>query len=258
MTTSVCILSGLDPSGGAGFIADAQVVSRVGGRPCGLITAATVQDTLGVRSVHPLPAEVVQEQLRALLSDVEVRAVKIGMLGNAELAGVIGDALHLTAAPVVWDPVVRPTAGSAALYDGGLAEAFAKLAPHLAVITPNLDEASRLCGRPIETLDHMRSAAAALASEAGCAVLITGGHVRHASRRAVDVLAVDGTVSEFSHERIETTGAVHGTGCALSSALAAHLALGASIPEAVERAKALVTESLRHPIRAGRGASSVV
>ncbi|HEU4734548.1 MAG TPA: bifunctional hydroxymethylpyrimidine kinase/phosphomethylpyrimidine kinase, partial [Kofleriaceae bacterium] len=142
----VLICAGLDPSGGAGLIADVRVVSELGGRPVGVVTALTVQSTTGVVDVEAVSATHVREQLELLLSDVEVRAVKIGMLGSSQIAASIGQALALTGAPVVWDPVIQPSRGAVSFLAGPLDEAIAALLPHVAVLTPNVHELALLSG----------------------------------------------------------------------------------------------------------------
>jgi hydroxymethylpyrimidine/phosphomethylpyrimidine kinase len=250
---SVLLISGLDPSGGAGLLADVRVVERQGLRAVGVVTALTEQTTAGVRAVHPVGAEVIGAQLTALLSDVEVAAVKIGMLGNAAIAVEVGRALALTAAPVVWDPVLWPTAGRVPLHDGDPLEALACLAEHLTVITPNLAEASALVGFSVGDLAAMRRAAVVLAGRTGAA-LVKGGHL---SGSPVDVLAHAGHVVELPGER-ETAVDVHGTGCALASALACQLAVGVALEDGARAAAAFVRGLLRQPVTAGRGAPSLL
>ncbi len=255
MDRSIVIISGLDPSGGAGFIADTRVALEHGVRPVGVVTALTEQDTSGVRAVEPVSHEVLDGQLRALLSDIEVHAVKIGMLGSEEIATVVADALELTGAPVVWDPVLRPTRGQVPLYRGDPQRALALLAPHLSLMTPNAAEAEVLWGRPVRTAEEMREAAAGISGGEG-AVLVTGGDLEEAE--AVDCLAWDGRVREYRSARVAQAAPVHGTGCYLSTSIACGLARGAAVDAAVEAAKKRVTERLRNPQTPGRGLPSVV
>ena len=159
----VLICAGLDPSGGAGFLADARIVSLVGGRPVGVITALTVQSTLGMRSSHEIEREVLGEQLNALLTDIEVKAVKIGLLGSRDIALELGEQLALTAAPLVWDPIAGATLG-AALYGQALLEiALKALGRHLTLITPNANELGLLTGTPVTTFADGISSARAFA-----------------------------------------------------------------------------------------------
>ena len=291
----VLICAGLDPSGGAGLIADVRIASAVGVRPVGVVTALTVQSTQGVRSVHPAEAEVIGAQLADLLSDIEVRGVKLGMLGSLEVARAIADGLHLTAAPVVWDPVGAPSLGDVAFDRDRFGELLRALGPHLTLITPNAGELAALAGRSIGDLDELAAAARELAGQLGVAVLAKGGHLGGAgalspeglspgslspgslspgalspeglppgslsSPESVDILAWGERgerIEQLRGPRIAGGEHVHGTGCALSTAIAAHLALGAGLVDACRVAKALVAARIAAPVRPGRGASAIV
>ncbi|HUH04368.1 MAG TPA: bifunctional hydroxymethylpyrimidine kinase/phosphomethylpyrimidine kinase [Kofleriaceae bacterium] len=254
---NILVISGLDPSGGAGFVADARMIDARGGRPVGVVTALTVQDTRGVREVHPCSAEVLSDQLRALLSDLPVAAVKIGMLGSQAIALAVADALELTRAPVVWDPVLRSSLGGAALFVGDAAVAATALKPHVTVATPNATEAAALSGRAVTTVADARAVATLLCRALGDAVLITGGHLA-AGDEVVDVLAEGDVITELRAERIDGATEVHGTGCALSSALAVELGRGTALPEAVRIARDEVVRRLRAPVTPGRGSRAVL
>jgi hydroxymethylpyrimidine/phosphomethylpyrimidine kinase len=250
----VLICSAIDPSGGAGFLLDTRVVSDLGGRPVGVVTALTVQDTLGMRSCHALDAEVIGEQLGALLTDVEVRAVKLGILGSAAVIKEIGQALELTSAPVVWDPIGAPTQGAASF--GELFETTLKeLGRHLALITPNARELEALAQASIGSLAEAVAAGEALSRSAGAAVLVKGGHL--GTDESVDVLCHEGRAEYLRGPRVGEVD-VHGTGCALSSAIATYLALGVPMLEACRRAKTYVTARIANPVRPGRGAPAVL
>jgi hydroxymethylpyrimidine/phosphomethylpyrimidine kinase len=255
---SILIVSGFDPSGGAGFISDVRLAQTLGQRAVGAISALTVQDTRGVRQVQPVPAEVLREQLVTLLSDVEVGAAKLGMLGDEAAAEAIADALALTRAPVVWDPVISPSQGSAPLYLGDPGKAAQLLSPHVAVATPNVREAEALCGHRMQIADAegMERAAREIAQQYGFAVLVTGGHLD--GDEVVDVLATGNELLRFAAPRLPGASDVHGTGCALSTAIACELAGGADLSSACERAASALRDRLREPVRAGRGASSVM
>ena len=253
---AVLICAGLDPSGGAGLIADVRIASAVGARPVGVVTALTVQTTQGVRAVHPMDPEVIGEQLAALLSDVEVRGVKLGMLGAVGVARAISGGLHLTAAPVVWDPVGAPSIGDVAFDRDVFGEMLRELAPHLTLVTPNAGELAALVGRPVGDLEELAAAAVHLAGMLGVAVLAKGGHA--GGPESVDVLATGALVERLRGPRIAGGEHVHGTGCALSAAIAAHLALGAGLVDACRAAKALVAARIAAPVRPGRGASAIV
>lgn len=252
---ALLICAGLDPSGGAGLLADAQVARMHRTRPVGIVTATTVQDTNGVRSAHPADPEVVREQLEVLLSDVEVAAVKLGMIGSTAVAIAIGEALALTRAPVVWDPVLQASAGLA-MFEGDLGEAVRALAPHLRLITPNRFELGVLVGRDIESLDDAIPAAGDVARQLEVAVLIKGGHFDGAD--AIDLLIDGDSRDRFSGTRISDGERVHGTGCALATAIAAKLAHGSSLAEACRAAKRFVREQIEQAVRPGRGAAAVV
>ncbi|HEY0478601.1 MAG TPA: bifunctional hydroxymethylpyrimidine kinase/phosphomethylpyrimidine kinase [Kofleriaceae bacterium] len=251
----VLICAGLDPSGGAGLIADVRVVSELGCRPVGVVTALTVQNTTAVVEAEAVAADRVREQLEFLLSDVEVRAVKIGMLGATAVAEAIARALALTGAPVVWDPIVQPSRG-VARFDGRLEDAVAALAPHVTVLTPNAGELAELTGTAVADLAEAREAGRALAERLGLAVLVKGGHL--GGDESVDLLCHAGGVEPLHGPRTPGGEHVHGTGCALSSALAAHLARGLALVDACRAAKAFVAARIAAPVSPGRGARAIV
>jgi hydroxymethylpyrimidine kinase/phosphomethylpyrimidine kinase len=234
----VLICAGLDPSGGAGLIADVRVVSALGCRPVGVVTALTVQNTTAVVDTEAMNADRVREQLEFLLSDVEVRAVKIGMIGSSAIAQGVGRALALTAAPVVWDPIVHPSRGDVRFVDSLFGHAVAALAPHVTVLTPNAGELAFMTGTPIASVDEARVVGRALAERLRTAVLVKGGHLAggESQTESVDLLCQPGEVIELRGPRTAGGEHVHGTGCALSSALAAHLARGYALVDACRAA----------------------
>jgi hydroxymethylpyrimidine kinase/phosphomethylpyrimidine kinase len=256
----VLICAGLDPSGGAGLIADVRVVGELGGRPVGVVTALTVQNTTAVIGTEAMGAEQVREQLEFLLSDVEVRGVKIGMIGSSEIAKSIGQALALTGAPVVWDPVIHPSRGDVPFIDSLFQHAVAALMPHVTVLTPNAQELAFLTGARIATLADATAAGQALAGRLATAVLVKGGHLggNESSNESVDVLCRAGGVELLRGSRVPGGEHVHGTGCALSAAIATHLARGAELVDACRAAKAFVAARIAAPARPGRGAAAVV
>jgi hydroxymethylpyrimidine/phosphomethylpyrimidine kinase len=253
---TLLIASGLDPTGGAGFLCDVRVAADHGLRAVGVVTALTVQDTRGVRSSVPCCAKTVGEALATLLLDVEVDAVKIGMLGDDRIAEALGAGLMATRAPIVWDPVLLPSRGEVPLFRGDLVATAARLLPRVRVVTPNLAEAAALTGRsePIVDVAGMRRAASAL-RDRGAAVLIKGGHLP--SGPAVDLLFEEDSVRELRGKRLEV-GEVHGTGCVLSTALACGLALGKSLGEAAESAKSYLATRLAALRTVGHGARCLV
>jgi len=251
----VLACAGLDPSGGAGLIADVRVLADHGARPVGVVTALTVQNTTGVVEWHPSDPEVVSHQLAFLLTDIEVKAVKIGMIGSLAVAKAIANALHLTNAPVVWDPVAGPSLGNVA-YHESFDDAVAALRPHLALITPNARELALMTQMPVTDLASAEAAALVLAQKIDAAVLIKGGHLSDAE--AIDVLIHGGAREELRGPRIANGEHVHGTGCALASAIAANLAAGKGLADACREAKRYVADRIADPVRPGRGAPAVM
>lgn len=253
---AVLLVSGLDPSAGAGFLADARVATLLGCRPVGVVTALTDQNSLAVVAANPVDPGVVGEQLSTLLSDVEVAAVKIGMLGSAATARAVAEALKLTAAPVVWDPVLRPTRGDVALFDGDPLEALDALSAHVTLLTPNADEAAELAGVAVRDEDSALRAGRRLRGLGVPAVLIKGGHL--GDHDAVDLLVTGDGADALRGPRVRLDEPVHGTGCALSTAIACHLALGRNLRQACLDGKEFVAQRLRGAVRSGRGRPSVM
>jgi hydroxymethylpyrimidine/phosphomethylpyrimidine kinase len=255
----VLICAGLDPSGGAGLMADARVVCELGARPVGVVTALTVQNTTAVIDTEAMNAQVIREQLEFLLSDVEVRAVKIGMIGSSEIAKSISAALALTNAPVVWDPVIHPSRGDVPFVDSLFSHALAALMPHVTVLTPNAQELAFLTGARLADVHDAADAGRALAARLQVAVLVKGGHLGASDpAESVDVLCTADKVELLRGHRIANGEHVHGTGCALSSAIAAQLARGVPLLEACRAAKAFVATRIAAPARPGRGAAAIV
>lgn len=255
----VLVCSGLDPSGGAGFLADARVITALGGRPCGVVTALTVQNTTGVVGVHGCDPEVVGHQLAFLLTDIQVKAVKIGMIGSSDIARAIANALQLSDARVIWDPVMRASRGDASLHDDRAADrdaAMHALKPHLTLITPNKHELFMLTGLPTSTRVMAEAAGRKLAIDLDTAVLVKGGHFD--GDDANDILLTATFRDEIPGRRIDGGEHVHGTGCALSSAIAAYCAQGRELLEACTLAKQYVAARIANPVAPGRGVSAVV
>jgi hydroxymethylpyrimidine/phosphomethylpyrimidine kinase len=252
----VLICAGLDPSGGAGIIADVRVAADLGTRPVGVITATTVQNTTAVLGAEPTRPDALREQLEFLLSDVEVKAVKIGMLGSSENAISIGAALALTGAPVVWDPITYPSRGDVSFVDSLFGKAVQALMPHVTLLTPNAKELGFLVGYRIDGMPEAIAAGLALVAKLDVAVLVKAGHLGTAD--AVDVLCMRGNMVRLEGKRTPRGEDVHGTGCALSTAIAAHLANGVELVDACRQAKAYVAERIERPVHPGRGAAAVV
>jgi hydroxymethylpyrimidine kinase/phosphomethylpyrimidine kinase len=253
----VLVCAGLDPSGGAGLIADVRLLSKLGCRPAGVVTTLTVQNTTGIVESSPVDAELVGNQLAFLLSDIEVRAVKIGMIGTGATAKAIANALQLSAAPVVWDPELSAPRGDAS-FSGELraADAMLALRPHLTLITPNRRELFELTGMPVADLAMAAAAARVLAQQLDAAVLVKGGHF--VGLESPDILVTQTAQHELQAPRLEGGEDVHGTGDALATAIAAHLANGRELVEACRLAKEQVSRMIEGAVHPGRGAASVL
>ena len=240
----VLTIAGSDPSGGAGIQADLKTFSALGGYGCAVITALTAQNTRGVTGVFAVPAEFVTRQLDTLFADVGIDAVKIGMIADAEIAATVADSLHTHRPPyVVLDPVMVASSGDRLLRADAEAVMRAELLPLADLITPNLDEAAALLtsDRAVNG-DEAHDQVRALRDLGAKRVLVKGGHFSGAD--AVDYLGdIDGTVHEFSARRIDT-GNTHGTGCTLSSAIAALRPRSPDWSTAVRQAKDYLTAAL--------------
>lgn len=216
MIPNVLSIAGSDPSGGAGIQADLKTFAALGAYGMAAITALTVQSTRGVRAVHAVDPGVVADQIAALTDDIRIDAVKVGLLGGADVVAAVGRALAGLTARVVLDPVLVATSGDA-LLPAGAVPALLSLLPAVDLVTPNVPEAAALLGAdPATDLAGQIEQAAALA-ELGPAVLLKGGHL--VGSEAVDVLVDGGHVTELRGPWVETAS-THGTGCTLSSALA--------------------------------------
>lgn len=251
MAPCALTIAGSDPSGGAGIQQDLKVFAALGVAGLSAITALTVQNSQGVLAVHPVPADVLFDQIEAILEDSRVRAVKIGMLGGAEQVRAVAEALRRFQPPnVVLDPALASTGGVSLLDDAGKSALIRELLPLSDVITPNILELGELTGMRVDFFGFRERAVRRLQEWGAKAVLVTGGHLK---RNPVDVLFLPaGGVRRYLEYRVDTPH-IHGTGCFLSSAIAARLAVGANPERAVESAKRLVTEALGHPIVIGAG-----
>lgn len=247
-TAIALTIAGSDSSGGAGIQADLKTFSAFGVYGASVITALTAQNTLGVQGIETVPAAFVAEQLRSVLTDLDVDAVKTGMLANAEIVAVVASALRSAARPLVVDPVMVATSGDVLLAPEAVEAIKSDLLPLATLVTPNLPEAAILLGsRRARSEEEMVAQGKALLGATGCrAVLIKGGH--GVGDNATDILVSKAGVERFVRPRVATPHA-HGTGCTLSAAIAALLSQGVTLAEAVDRAKTYVWEGLRH----GRG-----
>jgi len=247
----VLIIAGSDSGGGAGIQADIKTVTALGGYAATAITAITVQNTLGVSGVHPIPIDVVEAQARAVLDDIGADVIKTGMLGDAAMVEAVARILDSApGVPAVIDPVMVAKGGANLLAVEAVGAVRALLIPRAALLTPNAPEAQALTGLPAATTDDLRRAGEALLAAGAKAVLMKGGHV--AGDRVIDVLMTPAGETAFEGERIDTRQ-THGTGCTLASACAASLAQGLPLTEAVARAWAYVREAMLRAPGFGRG-----
>jgi len=245
-------IAGSDSGGGAGIQADLKAFSANGVYGASVLTALTAQNTRGVQAIHDVPAAFVAAQIDSVFSDLAVDAVKIGMLSQVSVIETVADGLNRhRARRVVLDPVMVATSGDRLIADGAVAALKARLIPHAQLITPNLPEAAALLDCPVATdeAEMERQGRALLALGAG-AVLVKGGHGD--SAEAVDLLVTADGALRLATPRISTRN-THGTGCTLSSAIAAQLAHGKPLAEAVAGAKDYVTRAIAAADRLGVG-----
>ncbi len=234
-------IAGFDPSGGAGTAADLKTFAAHNCYGVAAITAITVQNTQGVRGVYPVESSVLRDCINTLLADGGVKALKIGMVANRANAQVIGEILEANASlPAVLDPVLRSSGGHELVDAPGFEFLRDRLLSRVHVITPNLLEAATLTGLKVENVEDMRAAAQKLVGMGARAVVVTGGHLD----KAIDVYFDGAALQTFVGERVRPVN-THGTGCTFSSALAANLAVGRQLPDAVVLAKAYVAEAIR-------------
>ena len=237
-------IAGSDSGGGAGIQADIKAISACGSYAACAITAVTVQNTLGVKAVFPVPVEIISAQIDAVLQDIGADAIKIGMLHSPECANCVADSLLRNKAEnIVLDPVMVSTSGHTLLMKEAVKVLKERLLPIARIITPNIPEAQVLSGEAIESIDDMKSVAQSLSQGYGTCVLLKGGHLK--GEKSVDILYNNATSSfrEYETQRIETRN-THGTGCTLSSAIASYLAQGYALEEAVGLAKDYLTKAL--------------
>ncbi|MDE3181202.1 MAG: bifunctional hydroxymethylpyrimidine kinase/phosphomethylpyrimidine kinase [Acidobacteriota bacterium] len=245
----ILTIAGFDPTGGAGITADLKTFAAHNCYGVAAITALTVQNTRGVAAVYPVDGKSLRESAEALLDDGRVSAIKVGMIGSAEGAAVIRDILtRARALPSVLDPVLRSASGFELIDGAGISMLRGELLKLPTIITPNVDEASALTGLKVENPDEMKAAAKKLVEMGARAVVVTGGHLE----KATDVF-YDGAAFEiFMTDRIKPDN-THGTGCTFSSALAANLALGKQLRDAIVLAKVFVSEAIRKAFPIGPG-----
>jgi hydroxymethylpyrimidine/phosphomethylpyrimidine kinase len=250
----VLTIAGFDPGSGAGVTADIKTIAAHNCYGVACITALTVQSTSGVRRIEPVASALFLETLRELASDFEIAAVKIGMLGSGKIVKALADFLERDRLPnVVLDPILRSSSGVELLDGAGQKLMRERLLGLATVITPNIDEAGTLVGQAVGNPEEMRGAAGKLHQMGAKNLVVTGGHLD----KAIDLLsftnargAVEQEIFKAERQRSKST---HGTGCAFSSAMACHLALGRGLPEAVLLAKAYVGAAIANAQPVGRG-----
>jgi hydroxymethylpyrimidine/phosphomethylpyrimidine kinase len=240
----VLTIAGSDSGGGAGIQADLKTFAALGCFGMTAITALTAQNTLGVQAIQALPAAFLKTQLQSVLDDIGVDAVKIGMLHSPEVVEVVAWAIdHYQLKQVVLDPVMVATSGDALIADETIAVLVRELFPRVQLITPNLDEAALLLGRPVSQVPALSQAAADLQAMGASAVLLKGGHLP--GDEVVDVLLLaDQRSHSLRSPRINSMN-VHGTGCTLSSAIASYWALGHDLQDAVVQARAYILAAIQ-------------
>ncbi|MBF0190093.1 MAG: bifunctional hydroxymethylpyrimidine kinase/phosphomethylpyrimidine kinase [Magnetococcales bacterium] len=247
----VLIVAGSDPVAGAGIQADLKVVTAWGVYGMTAITAITVQDTGSVFRVAPLPAELVIAQMRACLEDIGADCIKLGMLATGEITRAVAGLLAAYPdIPLVADPVLAGTGGGILLEPGGLESYQKELLPRVTLLTPNLPEAAALTGRSVTTMDQMQAAARQLRGMGAGAVLLKGGHLD--GEMASDWLETGTERRLFQDRRLPGPG-FHGTGCTLASAIAAGLAKGLSVVEAVTAGRLWLRDAMEHSLSLGAG-----
>ncbi len=243
-------IAGSDSGGGAGIQADLKTFAALGVYGTSALTAITAQNTLGVTGVQELTPDMVGAQIDAVISDIGADAVKTGMLSNSRIIQVVADKVTEHGLPnLVVDPVMVAKGGDPLLQEEAVDALRTLLVPLALVVTPNLPEASVLVGYPVESLEQARQAARDIVAMGSRSVVVKGGHLEG---DAVDVFYDGREFRELSAPRIETTS-THGTGCTFASAIAAGLANGMAVEEAVGQAKEYVTEAIRKSFPVGSG-----
>jgi hydroxymethylpyrimidine/phosphomethylpyrimidine kinase len=255
----ILTIAGFDPSSGAGVTADVKTIAAHGCYGVACITAMTVQSTAGVRRVVGADPGMITDTLEELASDMRISGVHIGMLATAKVARAVAEFLGNRSGKdelqnVVLDPIIRSSSGAELLDAPGVRVLIEKLLPLSEVVTPNVDEAAALTGLKVTSLEEMKVAAVKLHEMGAKAVVVTGGHLD----KAIDLLSFttkSGTAQEVFKAERQRSNSTHGTGCAFSTALACHLAMGRGIAEATLLAKTYVTAAIAagHPLGRGTG-----
>lgn len=243
-------IAGSDCSGGAGIQADLKTMIMNGVYGMSAVTALTAQNTTGVRGIQEVASDFLEKQLDAIFEDIYPDAVKIGMVSSGELIHVIADRLrYYHAQNVVVDPVMVATSGSALMKNDAVQTLIEELLPLASLVTPNIPEAEVISDMPVQTKEDMLTAAKKIGDASHCAVLLKGGH---SINDANDLLYENGRFQWFEGKRISNPN-THGTGCTLSSAIAANLAKGFTLSESVQRAKDYISDALSAMLDLGKG-----
>lgn len=243
MTASALTIAGSDSGGGAGIQADLKTFSALGVYGASAITAITAQNTRAVTAIGETPPDLVAAQIEAVLGDIDIHAIKIGMLGSAAVIAAVAGALDARSVPVVLDPVMVAKSGDVLLRDDAVAALAEMLVPRADLLTPNLPEAARLLGcAPAQDADEMAAQARGLIARGARAVLLKGGH--GSGPVCTDLLVTQASARAFTAARLPTRN-THGTGCTLSAAIAAWLARGADLETAVARAHAWLQGAIK-------------
>lgn len=245
-------IAGSDSTAGAGVQADLKTFAAFGVYGTSAVTAVTAQSTTGVVEVFPLPPNIVRAQIEQIFDDIDVAAVKTGMLATAHIVNTVADAIQrFSPLKLVVDPVITSSSGAALLSEDGVSVVKNRLLPLATVVTPNVSEAAALSGMAVRSLADAQEAAKRIADLGARAVLVKGGHLP--GPHAVDLLLHSGTFTEFSAVR-SPFERIHGTGCTFASAIAASLALDDDLAAAVGRAKEYITAAIEQSTKVGKGA----
>lgn len=249
----VCLtIAGSDSGGGAGIQADIKAMQANGVYAASVITAVTAQNTVAVVESMDLPISIIEAQMDAVCSDLRIEATKTGMLSSAAIISVVSERIRRHGlVSVVVDPVMISKSGFALLSDDAVSALVDELLPLAELVTPNAHEAERLTGIPVVDLDGAKEAARLIHRMGPANVLVKGGHVETGDQ-AIDIFFDGVSFEGFASERIDTKN-THGTGCTYSSAIAANLALGYPMRDAIRRSKTYLTEAIRHGLDIGRG-----
>jgi hydroxymethylpyrimidine/phosphomethylpyrimidine kinase len=261
----VLSIAGFDPASGAGVTADIKTIAAHGCYGVACITAMTVQSTSGVRRVEATEPSLITETLEELAADIDISAVRIGMLGSGNVVRAVADFLMSQPASsrgrsrlpnVVLDPVLKSSSSADLIDAAGVRFMIDRLIPLADVVTPNIDEAAALTGKRVTDLDEMKAASAKLHELGAPAVVITGGHLD----KAIDLLSFTtshGVQQEVFKAERQRSNSTHGTGCAFATAMACHLALGRGLAEAALLSKTYVTAAISYGQPLGRGTGPV-